>query len=189
MESAADTPIAPYTRRRWNKQHYSNKPTRRIGKTSARAFITGLSDVARGANGALRTPQTPPTQPRARLFPLYGLNRNTTQKRKTMDVLANHSIFQELQIVHDTGYFSAMPSLEENWQQCALEMALAGGLCGGCMDGWMEKWHTGENAWVSARVDGWMEKRAHGGGCVDGRFGFWLMASIGFGVLLNGHFL
>ena len=34
-----------------------------------------------------------------------------------MDVLANHSIFQELQLVHDTGYFSAMPSLEENWQQ------------------------------------------------------------------------
>ncbi|KAJ4924223.1 hypothetical protein JOQ06_000463 [Pogonophryne albipinna] len=36
-----------------------------------------------------------------------------------MDVLANHSIFQELQIVHDTGYFSAMPSLEENWQQAS----------------------------------------------------------------------
>ncbi|ROL43834.1 Krueppel-like factor 7 [Anabarilius grahami] len=34
-----------------------------------------------------------------------------------MDVLANYSIFQELQLVHDTGYFSAMPSLEENWQQ------------------------------------------------------------------------
>lgn len=34
-----------------------------------------------------------------------------------MDVLANHGIFQELQLVHDTGYFSAMPSLEENWQQ------------------------------------------------------------------------
>ncbi|KAI3366098.1 hypothetical protein L3Q82_009926 [Scortum barcoo] len=38
-----------------------------------------------------------------------------------MDVLANHSIFQELQIVHDTGYFSAMPSLEENWQQVQIE--------------------------------------------------------------------
>lgn len=37
--------------------------------------------------------------------------------RVSMDVLANHSIFQELQLVHDTGYFSAMPSLEENWQQ------------------------------------------------------------------------
>ncbi|KAI4889338.1 hypothetical protein NFI96_026936 [Prochilodus magdalenae] len=34
-----------------------------------------------------------------------------------MDVLANYSIFQELQLVHDTGYFSALPSLEENWQQ------------------------------------------------------------------------
>lgn len=38
----------------------------------------------------------------------------------SMDVLANHSIFQELQLVHDTGYFSAMPSLEENWQQVCL---------------------------------------------------------------------
>lgn len=27
------------------------------------------------------------------------------------------SIFQELQIVHETGYFSALPSLEEYWQQ------------------------------------------------------------------------
>ncbi|XP_057708041.1 Krueppel-like factor 7 isoform X2 [Corythoichthys intestinalis] len=39
-----------------------------------------------------------------------------------MDVLANYSIFQELQLVHDTGYFSAMPSLEENWQQTCLEL-------------------------------------------------------------------
>ncbi|MBN3274132.1 KLF7 factor, partial [Polyodon spathula] len=39
-----------------------------------------------------------------------------------MDVLANHSIFQELQLVHDTGYFSALPSLEENWQQTCLEL-------------------------------------------------------------------
>ncbi len=34
-----------------------------------------------------------------------------------MDVLPMCSIFQELQIVHDTGYFSALPSLEEYWQQ------------------------------------------------------------------------
>lgn len=40
-----------------------------------------------------------------------------------MDVLANHSIFQELQLVHDTGYFSAMPSLEENWQQVSVSVA------------------------------------------------------------------
>ena len=33
-----------------------------------------------------------------------------------MDVLASYSIFQELQLVHDTGYFSALPSLEETWQ-------------------------------------------------------------------------
>ncbi|XP_061419638.1 Krueppel-like factor 6 [Lethenteron reissneri] len=39
-----------------------------------------------------------------------------------MDVLASHSIFHELQLVHDTGYFSALPSLEENWQQTCLEM-------------------------------------------------------------------
>ncbi|GAA6088385.1 Krueppel-like factor 7 [Tachysurus ichikawai] len=44
-----------------------------------------------------------------------------------MDVLANYSIFQELQLVHDTGYFSAMPSLEENWQQVS-ERARAGAL-------------------------------------------------------------
>uniref|UniRef100_A0A2I3GTT8 C2H2-type domain-containing protein n=1 Tax=Nomascus leucogenys TaxID=61853 RepID=A0A2I3GTT8_NOMLE len=31
------------------------------------------------------------------------------------DVLASYSIFQELQLVHDTGYFSALPSLE-TWQ-------------------------------------------------------------------------
>ncbi|KAK1803234.1 hypothetical protein P4O66_021234 [Electrophorus voltai] len=41
---------------------------------------------------------------------------------RTMDVLANYSIFQELQLVHDTGYFSAMPSLEENWQQTAAQL-------------------------------------------------------------------
>lgn len=34
-----------------------------------------------------------------------------------MDVLPMCSIFQELQIVHETGYFSALPSLEEYWQQ------------------------------------------------------------------------
>ncbi|XP_048833834.1 Krueppel-like factor 7 [Brienomyrus brachyistius] len=39
-----------------------------------------------------------------------------------MDVLANYSIFQELQLVHDTGYFSAMPSLEDSWQQTCLEL-------------------------------------------------------------------
>ena len=34
-----------------------------------------------------------------------------------MDLLPCGSIFNELQIIHDTGYFSALPSLEENWQQ------------------------------------------------------------------------
>lgn len=37
-----------------------------------------------------------------------------------MDVLPMCSIFQELQIVHDTGYFSALPSLEEYWQQVTI---------------------------------------------------------------------
>lgn len=46
------------------------------------------------------------------------LNRlSTKQTREKMDVLPMCSIFQELQIVHDTGYFSALPSLEEYWQQ------------------------------------------------------------------------
>lgn len=45
-----------------------------------------------------------------------------------MDVLANHSIFQELQLVHDTGYFSAMPSLEENWQQVTTQLCILAGV-------------------------------------------------------------
>ncbi|XP_062843644.1 Krueppel-like factor 6 [Trichomycterus rosablanca] len=39
-----------------------------------------------------------------------------------MDVIPMCSIFQELQTVHDTGYFSALPSLEEYWQQTCLEL-------------------------------------------------------------------
>ncbi|KAJ0059373.1 hypothetical protein NL108_016001 [Boleophthalmus pectinirostris] len=39
-----------------------------------------------------------------------------------MDVIPMCSIFQELQIVLDTGCFSALPSLEENWQQTCLEL-------------------------------------------------------------------
>ncbi|XP_067863875.1 Krueppel-like factor 6a isoform X1 [Heptranchias perlo] len=39
-----------------------------------------------------------------------------------MDVLPRCSIFQELQIVHDTGYFSGLASLEEYWQQTCLEL-------------------------------------------------------------------
>lgn len=49
--------------------------------------------------------------------------------RSEMDVIPMCSIFQELQIVHDTGYFSALPSLEEYWQQvndsfCSLHLHL-----------------------------------------------------------------
>ncbi|KAL5005686.1 hypothetical protein ScPMuIL_016844 [Solemya velum] len=39
-----------------------------------------------------------------------------------MDVLPSGNIFRELQIVHDTGYFSSQPSLEDHWQQNCLEM-------------------------------------------------------------------
>ncbi|XP_006000815.1 Krueppel-like factor 6 [Latimeria chalumnae] len=39
-----------------------------------------------------------------------------------MDVLPRCSIFQELQSVLDTGCFSALPSLEEYWQQTCLEL-------------------------------------------------------------------
>nr|XP_034994040.1 Krueppel-like factor 7 [Zootoca vivipara] len=45
-----------------------------------------------------------------------------SSSNNNMDVLASYSIFQELQLVHDTGYFSALPSLEENWQQTCLEL-------------------------------------------------------------------
>ncbi|XP_026683327.1 uncharacterized protein LOC113469663 isoform X1 [Diaphorina citri] len=38
-----------------------------------------------------------------------------------MDVLPSGSIFRELQDIHDTGYFSAQPSLEDHFQQvCVL---------------------------------------------------------------------
>ncbi|XP_076303945.1 Krueppel-like factor 6 isoform X2 [Tachypleus tridentatus] len=39
-----------------------------------------------------------------------------------MDVLPSGGIFGELQVVHDTGFFSAQPSLEDRWQQTLLEM-------------------------------------------------------------------
>ncbi|XDV28057.1 hypothetical protein PO909_031458 [Leuciscus waleckii] len=39
-----------------------------------------------------------------------------------MDVIPMCSIFQELQGVLDTGYLSALPSLEEYWQQTCLEL-------------------------------------------------------------------
>ena len=35
----------------------------------------------------------------------------------TMDVLPSGSIFRELQVVHDTGYFSGQASIEEDWHQ------------------------------------------------------------------------
>ena len=42
----------------------------------------------------------------------------TTFKSKTkMDCAPNVNIFRELQVVHDTGYFSSQISPEEDWQQ------------------------------------------------------------------------
>ena len=39
---------------------------------------------------------------------------------KKMDVLPSGSIFQELKVVHDTGYFDGKVSPEERWQQVSL---------------------------------------------------------------------
>ena len=39
-----------------------------------------------------------------------------------MDILPSGNIFRELQDIHDTGYFSAQPSLEDHWQQTCYEM-------------------------------------------------------------------
>ncbi|CAL4066996.1 unnamed protein product [Meganyctiphanes norvegica] len=39
-----------------------------------------------------------------------------------MDILPNGGIFKELQLVHDTGYFSSACSHEEHWQQNCYEM-------------------------------------------------------------------
>lgn len=50
-----------------------------------------------------------------------------------MDVLPMCSIFQELQIVHDTGYFSALPSLEEYWQQVNISTIHCGAFLSQCL--------------------------------------------------------
>lgn len=39
-----------------------------------------------------------------------------------MDILPSVNIFRELQDIHDTGYFSAQPSLDDHWQQTCYEM-------------------------------------------------------------------
>uniref|UniRef100_A0A8D1UQ12 KLF transcription factor 6 n=1 Tax=Sus scrofa TaxID=9823 RepID=A0A8D1UQ12_PIG len=68
---------------------------------------------AAGTTAALPTPdRTPPC--------FY--NSSDCLFQPDMDVLPMCSIFQELQIVHETGYFSALPSLEEYWQQTCLEL-------------------------------------------------------------------
>lgn len=42
----------------------------------------------------------------------------------TMDILPSGNIFRELQDIHDTGYFSAQPSLEDHWQQVRMHLLL-----------------------------------------------------------------
>ena len=41
-----------------------------------------------------------------------------------MDILPSGNIFRELQDIHDTGYFSAQPSLEDHWQQVRMHLHL-----------------------------------------------------------------
>lgn len=41
-----------------------------------------------------------------------------------MDILPSVNIFRELQDIHDTGYFSAQPSLDEDWQQVKMLLCL-----------------------------------------------------------------
>lgn len=38
----------------------------------------------------------------------------------TMSFLPSGQIFRELQVVHETGYFSAITSLEDHWQEVSL---------------------------------------------------------------------
>lgn len=42
-----------------------------------------------------------------------------------MDILPSGNIFRELQDIHDTGYFSAQPSLEDHWQQVRRKLVLS----------------------------------------------------------------
>lgn len=48
--------------------------------------------------------------------------RRTTLIDCEMDILPSGNIFRELQVVHDTGYFSAHTSLEDHWEQTCYEM-------------------------------------------------------------------
>ena len=41
-----------------------------------------------------------------------------------MDCAPNVNIFSELQVVHDTGYFSSQVSPEEDWQQVKRETTM-----------------------------------------------------------------
>lgn len=41
-----------------------------------------------------------------------------------MDILPTSNIFRELQVVHETGYFSAQPSLEDRWQQVRTRLCI-----------------------------------------------------------------
>lgn len=67
-----------------------------------------------------------------------------------MDVLASYSIFQELQLVHDTGYFSALPSLEETWQQVRSLTSAHGKDVSGVLHGAMSSQGTTGNTQVQS---------------------------------------
>ncbi|XP_048223538.1 Krueppel-like factor 6 [Perognathus longimembris pacificus] len=75
-----------------------------------------------GESPGLPTPPHRAAPRRAARRPLPGARGAVRRPPPDMDVLPMCSIFQELQIVHETGYFSALPSLEEYWQQTCLEL-------------------------------------------------------------------
>jgi len=52
-----------------------------------------------------------------RLVAVYGRRKKSKHRTVKMDILPSGNIFRELQVVHDTGYFSAQASLEDRWQQ------------------------------------------------------------------------
>jgi len=72
-------------------------------------------ETEEGFDSPPRIPRSPCTERRRRWFVVT--STDFVAASRDMDVLPMCSIFQELQIVHDTGYFSALPSLEEYWQQ------------------------------------------------------------------------
>lgn len=74
-----------------------------------------------------RLKQVPTTSTRLRVQHHSLTILETPYRRRTlidceMDILPSGNIFRELQVVHDTGYFSAHTSLEDHWEQTCYEM-------------------------------------------------------------------